>query len=483
MKDPRNNCTRASALQIILSIALLSTSAILLAAGRGLAPGESILRSQLASQRRTLSFADRVGYQIAIEEVYWRHRIWLGKEAKPSLGQVMSQAQIQKKVEDYLRKSQVLEDYWQQPLTGEQLQSEMDRIANQTKQPDVLRELFQALGNDPFVIAECLARPALAERLLRNSYAFDGRIHGKLRLRAEADLQAYHSVGQMKQTSGTYSEIEFVKRDRGQVSSVSGRAIPVNGREWNQTLEKLAAPFKTAKSKLAPLSIGQLSSLQEDETHYYALAVIAKTDHDLKLATLSWAKEPLESWIARAKNQAVRAVSGVVACYTLPRGSDGAGCINDAWTATAAPPDARTGHTAIWTGSEMIVWGGRGGNSYFDTGARYNPATDNWTPTSEASAPTARANHTAVWTGSEMIVWGGVDQNFQGSNTGGRYNPGTDSWTPTTTTNAPPGRSDHTAVWTGSEMIVWGGENGSGYYFSTGGRYNPTTNSWTAMTT
>ena len=42
----------------------------------------------------------------------------------------------------------------------------MDRMAKQTKQPEVLRELFKALGNDPFAIGECLARPALAERNL-----------------------------------------------------------------------------------------------------------------------------------------------------------------------------------------------------------------------------------------------------------------------------------------------------------------------------
>ena len=45
----------------------------------------------------------------------------------------------------------------------------MERMAKRTKQPEVLRELFDALGNDPFVIAECLARPALAERLLTTS--------------------------------------------------------------------------------------------------------------------------------------------------------------------------------------------------------------------------------------------------------------------------------------------------------------------------
>ena len=64
-----------------------------------------------------------------------------------------------------------------------------------------------------------------------------------------------------------------------------------------------------------------------------------------------------------------------------------------------------------------------------------------------------------MWTGSEMIVWGGYGtQNFF-LNTGGRYNPSTDSWTPTDFINAPPPRDYHTAVWTGSEMIVWGGVN------------------------
>ena len=42
----------------------------------------------------------------------------------------------------------------------------MERMARDTKQPEVLHELFDALGNDPFVIAECLARPVLAERLI-----------------------------------------------------------------------------------------------------------------------------------------------------------------------------------------------------------------------------------------------------------------------------------------------------------------------------
>ena len=118
-------------------------------------------------QHTILTFADRVAHQRAIEEVYWRHRIWLKEhsEPKPSLDKIMSQEQIAKKVEHYLRDSQILENYRHEPLGGEQLQSEMERMARHTKQPRMLREIFEALGNDPFVIAECLARPILAERL------------------------------------------------------------------------------------------------------------------------------------------------------------------------------------------------------------------------------------------------------------------------------------------------------------------------------
>ena len=120
------------------------------------------------SQPRAFSFAERVAYQRAIEDVYWRHRIWPKEnpERKPSLDAVMSQAQLENKVAGYLRDSLALQDYWQRPITAEQLQAEMDRIARDTKQSEVLRELFEALGNDPAVVAECLARPILTERLI-----------------------------------------------------------------------------------------------------------------------------------------------------------------------------------------------------------------------------------------------------------------------------------------------------------------------------
>jgi N-acetylneuraminic acid mutarotase len=153
----------------------------------------------------------------------------------------------------------------------------------------------------------------------------------------------------------------------------------------------------------------------------------------------------------------------------------------NSWTPTSTGgPSGRYEHTAIWTGAEMIVWGGSAG-PLTNTGGRYFPSTDTWAATSTIGAPQARREHVAAWTGTEMIVWGG---NIGGAGiaSGGRYNPTTDSWAPTSTEAAPAARYGHHSVWTGSEMIVWGGWDGLTNHAS-GGRYTPSTDTWTGMST
>ena len=290
---------------------------------------------------------------------------------------MISQTQLETKVEDYLGKSQFVADFRGRPLTASELQAEMDRMASHTSEPEVLRELFAALGNDPSVIAECLARPMLAERF-------------------SADLAAL--VGE-------------------------------------------------------PPGLGKLSAAETPACTGNSIRVTANLDN---------------------------------ARYKLPEIAP-LDCADDTWTATTtvSAPDARFDHTAIWTGSEMIVWGGFNNSPpyFLNTGARYNPATDSWIATSTTNAPGARDFHAAVWTGAEMIVWGGFNLGND-LNTGGRYNPTTDSWAATGVVNAPAGREQFTAVWTGSEMIAWGGLGcGSNCLLNTGGRYNPSTDSWTATST
>jgi N-acetylneuraminic acid mutarotase len=367
---------------------------------------------------RTLTFAERVSYQRAIEEVYWRHRLWPKErpDPKPPLDAVISQAQLEAKVADYLRNSQALEDYWQRPITAQQLQAEMDRVAQHTRQSEVLRELFEALGNDPFIIAECLAKPVLTERLI----------------------------------AGLSSQDK-------------------------------ARRFESAQTKA--LVDTSMATTLANVTYMLPKILEGCIDDTWTATSTTNAPSP------RAFHSAVWTGTEMI----IWGGYDGTNSFNtggkynpstDTWasTITTGAPTARSIHTAVWTGSEMIVWGGFGSSGYVNTGGRYNPITDSWTVTTTTTAPDSRASHTAVWTGSEMIVWGGERSAFA-LNTGGRYNPSTDSWTATSVTNAAASRYAHTAVWAGNEMIVWGGTNQFSNYFNTGGRYNPVTDTWTATST
>src|SRR5690606_12711699 len=133
-------------------------------------------------------------------------------------------------------------------------------------------------------------------------------------------------------------------------------------------------------------------------------------------------------------------------------GSFGEG--GDSWEATPAIPFYTDG-TAVWSGSEMLIFGGSGSNQ----GYLYDPATDSWDQMNMLNVPQGRREHTAVWTGTEMIVWGGGSGSGHACDlsSGGRYNPVTNSWTPTSPSIGVAPRTRHTAVWTGEVMIVWGG--------------------------
>ncbi|HEX7902095.1 MAG TPA: hypothetical protein VF950_30325 [Planctomycetota bacterium] len=154
---------------------------------------------------------------------------------------------------------------------------------------------------------------------------------------------------------------------------------------------------------------------------------------------------------------------------------------SDDWTgatATAGNPGARQEHVAVWTGSRMVVWGGRNGPtlaSVLATGGLYDPVNNIWTGATAAPGATltARTSPAAVWTGREMVVWGGHDGGGPMS-TGARYSPATNAWLGVlATTGAPTARWGHSAVWTGARMVVWGGDGGAGASVDTGAIWRP----------
>lgn len=152
----------------------------------------------------------------------------------------------------------------------------------------------------------------------------------------------------------------------------------------------------------------------------------------------------------------------------------------------AQEPSARWNHSAVWTGTEMIVWGGRSTNGVLNTGGRYNPVTRTWTAMTTNGAPSPREYQVAQWTGTEMIVWGGALDPFTYYNNGARYNPSNNTWAAITNVGAPTARAYHSAAWSGAHAILWGGSSNSSsggeVYYNTGGRYSPVTNTWVATT-
>src|SRR5207248_4062650 len=99
---------------------------------------------------------------------------------------------------------------------------------------------------------------------------------------------------------------------------------------------------------------------------------------------------------------------------------------------------------------EMLVWGGIGSNLEWaqrtGNGARYQPETDTWSPISGEGAPTQWSSHSAVWTGRQMLVWGGFDRVAGTVNTGARYDPAADTWQPMVAPSGPSQRPGHSAV-------------------------------------
>jgi N-acetylneuraminic acid mutarotase len=497
---------------------LLGICAIPFAPAQRTFDGRTTSATSPKQTQRTLTFVDRVAYQRAIEDVYWRHRIWPKENAKPkpSLDEVMSAAQIEKKVEDYLRDSQALEVYSQRLIAPEQLQVEMERMARNTKQPEVLRDLFEAVGNNPFVIAECVARPVLTEHLVAGLSAYD-KSQRFASLRAQAAVSKF-SITTLDTATYLLPKISnpdactdntWTATSSANAPSVRFRHTAVwTGSEmivWGGTPDGINALNTGGRYNPSTDSWTATSTTNAPVARFFHTAVWTGSEmivwggapDSLNYLNTGGRYNPsTDSWTATSTTNAPIARKFHTAVWTGSEmivwgGTNGSplntgGRYNpsaDAWTATSTTnvPDARDSHTAVWTGNEMIVWGGTDG-SPLSTGGRYNPSTNSWTTTSITNAPVARFLHTAVWTGSEMILWGGTPDGINVFNTGGRYNPSTDSWTATSTINVPATRESHAAVWTGSEMIAWGGL-GAGIALNTGGRYNPSTDSWTATST
>jgi hypothetical protein len=140
------------------------------------------------------------------------------------------------------------------------------------------------------------------------------------------------------------------------------------------------------------------------------------------------------------------------------------------------PADVRVFESVVWTGHELVVWGGEEaeGRPTAD-GASYDIDSGRWRTLPQAPIG-PRSAHIAVWTGSEMLVWGGVGRGGQPMNDAAAYDPERRRWR-----RLPDAPIDATAgavgAWTGTDLIVWGGRRGVDAVHA-GAAYRPRTNRW-----
>ena len=392
-----------------------------------------------AAATRSVPLEQRIAAERALADVYAAVRVWpeANPSAKPSRNAALTDEALRARVIDLLRKSNALSARWGRAPSAAVLASELRRMAASTRAPETLSALFAALGDDPVLEAETLARRAVVERELRFAYAWDGELHATVRARAEAAMRGVRAPSDLARVGSLYRETVVALNGSADPEELGGLARGLQtsfGREPDATSENAADVMRA-------LPVGRVSALSENADEFRAIAVFDAGRESVRIATATWAKTPFDIWWRGASSAfppVVPPLDGPVAAVSPTAGH---ACVSGPpWTPTPTwgVPSPRYLHTAVWTGSRMVVWGGQKPNvstvKYRD-GASYDPALDRWFTTSVSGAPSVRDKHIAVWDGGRMIVWGGTNSCcFLGD--GAEYDPGTNAWTPTSTGTA-----------------------------------------------
>ncbi|MFV0542425.1 MAG: Kelch repeat-containing protein [Marinicella pacifica] len=421
-------------------------------------------------------FDNRVACEYKMQAHQWTKNLWPkeNKNAKPHFSEVVDRDAIYQKVNTDLKMQAVLLDRFNIKITPTMLQHDLDRMAQNTRDVKGLKALYLLFDNNPTTIAECVSRPYLVKKKLENSFGLNTEIHAETRELAKSELEVYlsgHKISNLTIQPHTVTFAIKTEKDDGLRESIKEQnVIELEREEFLNKIKELKQP-----------------NLRETRHGYIYQNITSQTESSVEVKILVWPKQSLTAWLIEQSDlfhirTAFEAKLNLSEMKSKRTDFDEKSVTEERWLQEYYPID-RYSHTAVWTGNEMIVWGGNGGNA-LNVGGRYNPTTDSWQATSTINAPSRRNDHTAVWTGSEMIVWGGVGYDYDYINSGGRYNPVTDSWQPTQMNNAPLARISHTAIWSGHEMIVWGGhDNDYANILNSGGRYNPSTDSWQTTST
>lgn len=144
---------------------------------------------------------------------------------------------------------------------------------------------------------------------------------------------------------------------------------------------------------------------------------------------------------------------------------------NDRWRRFASPPlNLGRVNEVVWTGTELIVWPRSGGGPVHRRvfqGMALDPSTDTWRILPDP--PAWPAFLSMVFTGEELIIWGGLPAPAEGSEraVGSRLRVATNEWVELPESLPEPlpcecNLGSQTVVWTGTHFLVSTGFYASG---------------------
>ncbi|MGZ4137369.1 MAG: kelch repeat-containing protein, partial [Actinomycetota bacterium] len=117
------------------------------------------------------------------------------------------------------------------------------------------------------------------------------------------------------------------------------------------------------------------------------------------------------------------------------------------WTKLPLPPEVRPGTANVWTGDQVLMWGGAGpprtDYAPTDDGYAFDPTTKTWS-TMPAAPMSGKFAH-GVWTGDRAI--------FLYGRSALAYSPASRDWQ--TLPDIPPNAGTGVVVWTGERLFVW----------------------------
>jgi len=433
-----------------------------------------LLNNEWNSLSEEQYFENRMQCHKLLEEFYsnLRTQSKYDVNSKNTQKKYLTNTEIQNKVLDSLKMEKALYSEYNIEINNAMLQADINRMLHNTKDKQKLNELFKLLKNNPNTIAECISRPFLVKNKLINQHKSNHNENEELKQLLLSSIKENVSTNNYVQPPKDVFQFTYVvDNDQNELLNENENIIILNAHEFTEKLDQRNL-----------IASGEETKLQENEHSFFVENVIDHSELSIKTEVKVWKKISFDSWweqkaqtIHDFKTTAIASNLKSIQFTDIKVASNNNSETNiEKWQEFI--PDPRYKHTAIWTGSEMIIWGGVSNGAIFHgDGAKYNPITDIWTLLSMDNAPSARAYHSAIWTGTEMIIWGGRNFSTTFSN-GKKYNLITNSWTDVSSIGAPIGKTDHQAFWTEEEMIIWGGN------VANGSIYNPISDMWTPIT-